>query len=170
MSNVFTGNTFKAIQGGFVYVVENYDELVENHPASENNGRRAWVKHSQLMPPKNSGIYLSDGTEWIRIQTSVTIEDVLTSMSITNALSANQGRILKNIIDRISDFVADNEERIGNIVYLGKGIDLSPLNWVIYRYDVSGDTIGRTKADETTNSTYETYSDAWTDKATLTYT
>lgn len=50
------------------------------------------------------GYYYWNGGRWVRLLSSVEIEDVLTSERVTTSLSANQGRILSEVkLDRVLD-------------------------------------------------------------------
>lgn len=82
-----------------------------------------------------------DGTANINIETGIALNDTLTSISTTEALTANQGKVLKDLVD--VKLNSTNPSITGSItedVYNLVGTDINPTNGTIQYKTISANT------------------------------
>lgn len=76
-----------------------------------------WIEATTDVPATQEYIaiksYERSSENWVPITNSIDVLDILTSSSPSDALSANQGRILKGLIDLLSAAVDDVETSVG---------------------------------------------------------
>lgn len=63
-------------------------------------------------------------------------------------------------------FNTNNVETVGSVTYVGK--ETASGGWLVTKIDATSGTV-ITYATKANNASYKTYSEAWTDRASLTY-
>lgn len=138
---------------------------LDNTAITNGNVESLLIYNTATVSDVTTGFYYWTGSRWERIinETDVkgivtaglTVEDQLTSLSPTNALSANQGRVLKDLIDRVSEsenahFYLDSfiETGVtGAIHSLTKQVAPTSMDLQNFKVSLNGDAVASSNID-----------------------